>query len=49
MSISKCGAFDRTAVHVILECPLHRSPGGYQGLQAQRYGFLLSYSNTLAA
>ena len=28
----ECGAFDQTAVHVILECSLHRAPSGYHGL-----------------
>ena len=30
-SICDCGALDQIAAHAILECPLHRSPRGYNG------------------
>ena len=31
-SICECGALDQTAVHVILECPLHRAYKRYHGM-----------------
>ena len=31
--LCECGALDRTAAHVTLECTLHRSTRGYHGAE----------------